>query len=309
MPTPQDPLPDMLVDRRRLKRGLALWRVLAVLAVLAALFLGLREVADDALPGGGAHVARIEIAGGIGTDRRLLEALDRAREDSRVAAVLLAIDSPGGSVAGGEMLHAAITRLAESKPVVALLGGTAASAGYMIALPAHRILAREATVTGSIGVILQTGEISELLRMVGIRAETITSGRLKGQPSPFAPLTEEARAALRTVVDDLHAQFVAMVVAARRLPEERVRQLADGGVLTGRQAVGAGLVDAIGGEREARAWLAAERAVDARLPVRDATPRRRTEEWLGASLGLILKSLFAEWLGVDLTVGLWQPPR
>lgn len=309
MPTPQDPLSDMLVDRRRLKRGLGLWRAVAVLAVLAALFLGLREVAEDALPGGGAHVARIEITGGIGTDRRLLEALDRAREDSRVAAVLLAIDSPGGSVAGGEMLHAAISRLAERKPVVALLGGTAASAGYMIALPAHRILAREATVTGSIGVILQTGEISELLRMLGIRAESITSGRLKGQPSPFAPLTEEARAALRSVVDDLHAQFVAMVVAARRLPEERVRQLADGGVLTGRQAVGVGLVDAIGGEREARAWLAAERAVDAGLPVRDATPRRRTEEWLGASLGLMLKSLFAEWLGVDLTVGLWQPPR
>jgi protease-4 len=309
MPTPQDPLPDMLVDRRRLKSGLSLWRAVAVLAVLAALFLAGREVAEDALPAIGSQVARIEISGGIGTDRRLLEALDRAREDSRVVAVLLAIDSPGGSVAGGEMLHAAIARLAERKPVVALLGGTATSAGYMIALPAHRVLAREATLTGSIGVILQTGEISELLRMLGVRAESITSGRLKGQPSPFAPLTEEARNALRAVVDDLHAQFVAMVVAARRLPEERVRQLADGGVLTGRQAVGAGLVDAIGGEREARAWLAAERGISESLPVRDATPRRRPEEWLGASLGLMLKSLVAEWLGVDLTVGLWQPPR
>ncbi|MCX7683781.1 MAG: signal peptide peptidase SppA [Acetobacteraceae bacterium] len=309
MPTPQDPLPDILVDRRRLKRGLGLWRAVAVLALLLALFLAAREVAEDALPGGGAHVARIEISGGIGTDRRLVEALDRAREDTRVAAVLLAIDSPGGSVAGGEMLHAAIARLAERKPVVALLGGTAASAGYMVALPAHRILAREATVTGSIGVILQTGEASELLRMVGIRAESIASGRLKGQPSLVAPLTDEARAALRAVVEDLHAQFVAMVVAARRLPEERVRQLADGGVLTGRQAVSAGLVDSIGGEREARAWLAAERGVSDRLPVRDATPRRRAEEWLGATLGVVLKSLFTEWLGVDLRVGLWQPPR
>jgi protease-4 len=266
-------------------------------------------VAEDALPGGGAHVARIEISGGITGDRRLLDALDAARRDRNVAAVLLAIDSPGGGVAAGEALHGAIARLAAEKPVVALLGGTAASAGYMIALPAARILAREATVTASIGVVLQTVEVSELFRTLGVRAESITSGRLKGQPSPFAPLTEEARTALRAVIDDLHGQFVAMVVAARGLPEARVRELADGGIMTGRQAVGAGLVDAIGGEREARAWLAAERGVADTLPVRDATPRRRTEEWLGASLGIMLKSLFEEWLGVDLGTGLWQPPR
>jgi protease-4 len=306
---PQDALPDALVDRRRLKRGLGLWRAVAVLAVLAALFLGARDVAEDALPGGGAHVARIEISGGITGDRRLLDALDAARRDRNVAAVLLAIDSPGGGVAAGEALHGAIARLAAEKPVVALLGGTAASAGYMIALPAARILAREATVTASIGVVLQTVEVSELFRTLGVRAESITSGRLKGQPSPFAPLTEEARTALRAVIDDLHGQFVAMVVAARGLPEARVRELADGGIMTGRQAVGAGLVDAIGGEREARAWLAAERGVADTLPVRDATPRRRTEEWLGASLGIMLKSLFEEWLGVDLGTGLWQPPR
>jgi protease-4 len=306
---PPDTLPDVLVDRRKLKRGLAIWRALAVLASLFALFLLTREAAEEALPGFGSHIARVEITGSIGTDRRLLETLERLGEDSRVAAVLLAIDSPGGAVAGGEILHAAIARLAERKPVVALLGGTAASAGYMIALPAHRILAREGTLTGSIGVILQTAEASELLRLLGIRAEAIASGRLKGQPSPFAPLTEEARAALRAVVEDLHAQFVAMVATARRLPEERVRALADGGVLTGRQAVAAGLVDAIGGEREARAWLAAERGVAASLPVRDATPRRRAEEWLGATLGRMLKSLVAEWLGVDLTIGVWQPPR
>lgn len=309
MPTPQDPLPDALVDRRRLKRGLGLWRAVAVLAVLAALFLALREVAEDAFPGAGLHVARIEIAGTITESRRLLDALEAARRDRQVAAVLLAIDSPGGAVAGGEALHAEIARLAADKPVVALLGGTAASAGYMVALPAHRILARDSTVTGSIGVLMQTFEASELFRLLGLRAETIASGRLKGQPSPFAPLSDEARAALRTVIDDLHAQFVGMVVAARRLPEARVRALADGGVMTGRQAVGAGLVDAIGAEREARAWLAAERGVAEGLPVRDVTPRRPTEEWLGAMLGATLKSLFAEWLGVDLGPGLWQPPR
>jgi protease-4 len=309
MPTPQDPLPDALVDRRRLKRGLGVWRAVAVLALLAALFLALREVAEDAFPGAGLHVARIEIEGTITESRRLLDALEAARRDRQVAAVLLAIDSPGGAVAGGEALHAEIARLAAEKPVVALLGGTAASAGYMVALPAHRILARDSTITGSIGVVMQTFEASELFRLLGLRAETIASGRLKGQPSPFAPLSDEARTALRAVIDDLHTQFVGMVVAARRLPEERVRALADGGVMTGRQAVGVGLVDAIGADREARAWLAAERGVAEGLPVRDVTPRRPTEEWLGAMLGATLKSLFTEWLGVDLGPGLWQPPR
>jgi protease-4 len=308
MPTPQDPLPDALVDRRRLKRGLGVWRAVAVLALLAALFLALREVAEDAFPGAGLHVARIEIEGTITESRRLLDALEAARRDRQVAAVLLAIDSPGGAVAGGEALHAEIARLAAEKPVVALLGGTAASAGYMVALPAHRILARDSTITGSIGVVMQTFEASELFRLLGLRAETIASGRLKGQPSPFAPLSDEARTALRAVIDDLHTQFVGMVVAARRLPEERVRALADGGVMTGRQAVGVGLVDAIGADREARAWLAAERGVAEGLPVRDVTPRRPTEEWLGAMLGATLKSLFTEWLGVDLGPGLWQPP-
>ncbi|MFN7633339.1 MAG: signal peptide peptidase SppA, partial [Acetobacteraceae bacterium] len=144
MPTPQDPLPDALVDRRRLKRGLGLWRAVAVLGVLAALFLALREVAEDAFPGAGLHVARIEIAGTITESRRLLDALEAARRDRQVAAVLLAIDSPGGAVAGGEALHAEIARLAADKPVGARLGGTAAGAGYVGSLQARGVLARAA---------------------------------------------------------------------------------------------------------------------------------------------------------------------
>jgi len=273
--------PDLLLDRRRLKRRLGLWRALAVAAALAALAL-LAPVPEGA--GGlvgSQHVARLKLEGFIADDARLLRELDRARENASVRALVVAVDSPGGSVSGGEAFHRAIARLRESgKPVVAVMGGTAASAGYMVALPAERIFAREATVTGSIGVILQSFDGSDLLSRLGVRPEVVASGPLKDQPSPFRPLTPEGRAALDAVVQDLYGQFVAMVAQARGLPEERVRELADGRIVTGRQAVRLGLVDAIGGEAEARRWLAESKGVPAELRTRDLDPRGAAERAL-----------------------------
>ncbi len=302
---------DLLIDRRRLKRRLALWRAAAVaLLVVGAALLGRSSV--DGLPGlsaGGQHVARLAVSGVIAEDRKLLEALEKARKDAAVRALLVSIDSPGGSVGGGEALYVALSRIAEDKPVVAVLRGTAASAGYMAALPAARIFAREATVTGSIGVLLQSPDASDLLGRLGVRMETIVSGPLKDQPNPFHPLSPEGRAALERVVRDLHDQFVAMVVRGRRMGEEEVRALADGRVLTGRQALAAGLVDAIGGEREARAWLAAEREVPDRLPLRDIEVRSRAERLLEAAWQGLIKTVVSEGLGVDGFRALWQGAR
>jgi len=303
---------DLLLDRRRLKRRLSLWRALAVIVagVLLVSFLAFRQEVGGVLPVVGAHVARLPVQGFIGEDRKLMQALDRAGRDSSVRAVIVAIDSPGGSVAGGEALHAALTRLAQRKPVVATMGGTAASAGYMVALPAARIFAREATVTGSIGVILQSLDASALLATLGVRVESLPSGAFKDQPSPFRPLTDEGRAQLMRVVRDLHEQFMAMVAADRDMPAERVRELADGRVFTGREAVRLGLVDAIGGEQEARAWLAENRSVPADLPVRDIETRSFTERQLGAAFQGVLNALVAEWLVVDRVRAVWQPsPR
>jgi protease-4 len=300
---------DLLADRRRLRRRLTLWRALAILALFGALALvaGVRET-PTALTGG-AHVLRLPVSGFIREDRRLLQALERAATDDSVRAVLVAIDSPGGTVAGGEALHGALARIAERKPVVALMGATAASAGYMVALPAHRVIARDATLTGSIGVLLQSFNVAELLDRAGVQAQVIASGPLKDQPSMFRPLTEEGRAALERVIGDLHAQFVAMVVAGRRMDPAQARALADGRVFTGRQAVEAGLVDAIGGEREARAWLAAERQVPETLPARDLQTRSAAERLLSSATESVMKTLLAEWLGVDAPRALWQPSR
>lgn len=276
--------PDLLLDRRRLKRQLAFWRtglVLAVVAALAFFFAGRGEA-----PGvlGGQYVARLTLSGTITEDRRMLRLLERAARDEQVRALLVVINSPGGSVAGGEAFHAAIARVREAgKPVVAVMGGTAASAGYMVALPAHRIFAREATLTGSIGVLMQSFNAADLLETLGVRPETIASGPLKDQPSPFRPLTEEGRASLSAVVEDMQAQFVAMVVAGRNMPEAEVRALADGRVLTGRQALALGLLDAIGGEAEARAWLAEAHDIPRSLRVRDLDPRGTAERALSTT--------------------------
>jgi len=296
---------DLLAERRRLSRRVSLWRTLAVLGVIAALavIFGRGDMGGLA---SGEHVLRLRIEGVITEDRRLLEVIEEARSDSSARAMLLVIDSPGGSMAGGEALHGALKRFAEKKPIVALMGGTAASAGYMIAMPAQHVLAREATVTGSIGVLLQSFDISELMARLGVRPDILATGPFKAQPNPFQPLTDQGRAEMMRVLEDLHGQFIAMVVAGRRMDEARVRPLADGRVFTGRQALGLGLIDAIGGEAEARAWLAVQKDVPEALPVRDLEPRDRVEKFLNRYVGSLVKTLMAEWFGVDAPRAVWQ---
>ena len=165
-----------------MKRRLNFWRVAAVLALGAALGAVMSRAGSFGAAGL-RHVARVNVTGVIQEDTKLLQAVSNLARDGSVRAVIVSIDSPGGSVAGGESLRAALIRVAAAKPVVAVMRGTAASAGYMVALPAQRIFARDATLTGSIGVILQTGSVGDLLGRLGVSAEAITSGPLKDQPS------------------------------------------------------------------------------------------------------------------------------
>ena len=210
-------------------------------------------------------------------------------------------------------LHDAIAKVAEKKPVVSVMEGIAASAGYMIAVPAARIFARNATLTGSIGVILETGEVSGLLGHLGVTAEAITSGPLKDQPSFTRPLTVEGRTVLHGLVMDLYDQFVAMVASGRHMTRDQVRALADGRAYTGRQALGLGLVDAIGGESDARAWLAAEHGVPTSLPVEDVSTKTWAERAFGDALGGVsqglLKSVLFQGVKLDGAWAVWQPSQ
>ncbi len=179
----------------------------------------------------------------------------------------MTIDSPGGSVAGGESLHDALARVAKVKPVVAVMQGTAASGGYMTAVAADRIYARAGTITGSIGVLMETGEVSGLLGKLGIGTDAIVSGPMKDQPSFTHPTSPAARQMLQGLVMNMYGQFVDMVAAGRHMDRDRVVALADGRPYTGQQALSLGLVDAIGGEQDARDWLASAHHISASLPI------------------------------------------
>lgn len=298
---------DLLLDRRRLKRRLFFWRSFAVLAVLAAVLVALR---GENLRFGRDRVERLVVSGIITQDSRLDNAVDKLVDNGSVKAVIVSIDSPGGSVAGGEALHDAIARVAAKKPVVAVMGGVAASAGYMVAVPAARIFASEATLTGSIGVLLETGDISGLLGKLGVNSDAIVSGPLKDQPSYTKPLSPEGRQVLQGLVMDMYDQFVGMVATGRHMDPAKVRALADGRAYTGRQALNLGLVDQIGGERAAREWLAKEKGVSDKLPVEDLTTGGLTSRVLSSSLGWMLnsvwKSVLSQGVMLDGAQALWQ---
>ena len=314
---------DLVMDRLRLKRRLALWRVLAVLGFVLAL-LAVRGIGPPGRDFGGPHLARLKVDGIITDDAKRLAAIDGARKDPLVRGMILTVDSPGGSVAGGEALHDAIARFAAVKPVVAVMGGVAASAGYMIAVPAARIFASNATLTGSIGVILESPDVSGLLGRVGVDVDELVSGPLKGQPSIVKPLSAEGRSMLQGVVMDLFGQFVDMVASGRHMDVARVRGLADGRPYTGHQAIGLGLIDQIGDEQDARTWLAQARKIPAGMAVREIRPEGDGPWWRRRPMGVVLgdvafgafermvtgssaKTLIPQGLVLDEPMAIWQP--
>lgn len=295
---------DQLVDRRRLARSLTLWRIIAILAVLAAVVIGIGRFAG--LPSG-AHIARLTVEGLIVDDDRRIEAIRRAAADPAVEALIVRIDSPGGTVVGGERLYATLREAASAKPVVAVLGSVAASAGYMVALAADRVVARRGTVTGSIGVIFQTAEITRLLEMIGVEPAIIRSAPLKAAPNPLEKITPRVRAATQALVDDTNRMFVEMVAERRGLAGADLDAVTDGRVFTGQLALGRKLVDALGGEREAITWLETERGVPADLPVRDLDVGGGLETLFASLRGLARKTVLSERLTLDGLVAVWQP--
>lgn len=297
---------ELYREGRRRKRRFSFWRVVGALLLLVLAFVAGRA---SGLVGGlsGPHVVRIPVTGLITTDRKRIDAIARFARDDSVVAAIVYVDSPGGTVGGGEALYDALTRLAAKKPLVTVMGGTAASAGYMTSLPAARIFALDSTLTGSIGVILETGNVAGLLDRIGVSAEAITSGPLKDQPSFTRGLTTEGRAYLHELVMDLYGQFVAKVAAGRHMDEAAVRLLADGRAYTGRQALKLGLVDEIGGETQARAWLAREKHVSQELPVVEMKAGSFLERTFGAALPGIWPFAWSALLPQAGAWAIWQP--
>lgn len=312
---------DELIERRSLRRKLTFWRVAAFAVAALAIILGsVWQFDGEATGRSAAHIAKIKIEGTITEDEELLERLAKVRESEAVKGVILSIDSPGGTTAGGEAIFEEIRLLAKEKPTVAQVGTLAASAGYMIASAADHIVARQSSIVGSIGVLVQFPNISGLMDKLGVTLDEIKSSPLKAEPSPFNPTTEPERAMMRSMIMDSYEWFVGLVEDRRPLTRPEVLALADGAVFTGRQALQRKLVDQLGGEREAIEWLK-DKGVADKLEVIEWKPPRGNTSWLdlmsnsriAALLGMgqggsgILSELGADRMFLDGLVSVWQP--
>jgi protease-4 len=320
---------DTIVDRRRMRRKLTFWRVFAILIVIGAVVAvgaALRVPGTDVLTGQtSGSIARVTITGLIRGEQERVEALERLGK-SRARAVIVHINSPGGTTSGSEQLHDSLMRLKEQKPLVVVVDGLAASGGYIAAVAADHIVALETSLVGSIGVLFQYPNVADLLKTLGVKIEEIKSSPLKAAPNGFEPTSPEARAAIESVVSDSYAWFKGMVKARRQLDDEMLQRVADGRVFTGRQGIPLKLVDELGDERTAIAWLAKEKNIDPKTPVRDYRLRDRLGDlpFLHTAIVTSLDAVglgsfarrFEEWgavqaierLNLDGLLALWHPP-
>lgn len=313
--------PESVIERRRLRRRVTAWRIAAValaILVIGTYFLGDRELTSSAgiLP----HVARVTVSGVITDDRKVQELIDRVAQSDQVKAVILDINSPGGTTTGGEALYDAVRRLAEKKPVVAVCGTLATSAAYIVALATDRIFVYGNTITGSVGVIFQWAEVTELLHTLGIKVEEVKSGPLKAVPSPFQPADEKARELTEEMVQEAKTWFVDLVEKRRKIQPASVPGLTEGRIYSGRQAVEFKLADQIGDEEAAMSWLRTERDVPAGLKIVEWKPKTESSGlfgWLirsmadafGISTGTIagLVGQAVSTLKLDGLVSVWHP--
>jgi protease IV len=260
---------DVIVDRRRIRRKLTFWRVAAaVVAIAAVVVVGVIAAGERGSLATGGSIARVNIEGLIRSDSERVAALERL-EKSQAAAVVVHINSPGGTTAGSEQLYDALIRLKAKKPLVVVVEGLAASGGYITAIAADHIVAQQSSLVGSIGVLFQFPNFSELLKTVGVKVEEIKSSPLKAAPNGFEPTSPEARAAIDALVKDSYAWFRGLVKERRGMDDALLEKVADGRVFTGRQAVDLKLIDGLGDEKAAIAWLVAEKKIKSDLPVRD----------------------------------------
>ncbi len=262
---------DYLIDRRRLRRKLTFWRVTAFLAVIVVVgALGWRFARQGV--GFEHQIARVAIEGLITGDKATLKLINDVAEAKSVDAVILSIQSPGGTTTGSDDVYTALRELSAKKPTVAVVRGLAASGAYIAALGADHIVAGGNSLVGSIGVLFQFPNFTKVLDTVGVKVESVKSSPLKASPNGLEPTTPEAQAALASLVADSYKWFKDLVKTRRQLSDSELAVVSDGRVFTGRQGLPLKLVDELGDEKTGIAWLEKNKGVSAKLPVRDWKP-------------------------------------
>lgn len=315
---------ETVLDRRRLRRSVSFWRGAGIAGL--ALAVGALTMNGDKLAtlSGQKQIARIAIEGTISEDRDQLKMLKEIAKADYVSGVILYVNSPGGTTTGGEALYEGLREIAKTKPLVAQFGTVAASAGYIVGLATDHIVARGNTITGSVGVIVQWPEFVQLLDKVGVKMNEVKSGPLKASPSPFEPLTEGGRKVAEGMVNDGFKWFLSLVETRRGVKTADIPGLMDGRIFSGREALEAKLVDQIGGEDEAVAWLKDVKKVDADAKVVDWKPESASSTFgfkamaaraaglvFGAEAGQLASALFRDrsisTLGLDGLLSVWHP--
>ena len=290
---------DEIIERRRIRRRLALWRILAIVAVVVAIILALPKSALAP----GAHVARVSITGLIRHDPLRERAILDLVEMDTAKAVIVTIDSRGGTLVGSEALYDALRKVAEEKPVVAVMSEYAASGGYVVALASDQIIARRNTLTGSIGVVLMAPNIEGLLDMAGVEVNQVKSAPLKAEPSMVIAPSQEVLQAQQEIIDDGFDWFRGLVADRRGLNGAKLDVVTDGRVFTGKQALDLGLVDALGDEATARDWLAEMHGIDTDLKAVDVS-------WTDPDVPFPLQGVAPPGLSmVEIERLLWGVPR
>lgn len=312
---------EFLIERRRLVRRVGFWRASAFV-ILLGLILGAGAYFGGVdLKHRNAHIARISINGVITGDDATLKLIKDVSE-SNASAVILRINSPGGTVTGSEALYNALRKLNDKKPLVAFVDGLAASGGYIAAIGSDHIVARRTAIVGSIGVLFQYPDVVKLLDNLGVKVESIKSSPLKAAPSPVETTTPEARAAIASVIKDNFDWFKSLVAERRDMTQSEIEAVADGRVYTGAQGLPKKLVNEIGDEEKAIAWLNSEKKVPANLPIEDWKADDLAGRWgLAENAAAVTRRLgfdaFASVLEVlarneksltlDGALALWQP--
>lgn len=301
---------DTMLDRINLKRRLNRWRLLAVLAVIGILVVIVEQfspIGEGALASHSDYVAYYDVTGVISDNRKRDELLHKVAQNDRAKALIVRIDSPGGTVVGGEQLYRSLREVAKNKPVVAVMRTLATSAGYMTALGADYIVAERGTITGSIGVLMQTVEVTQLAKELGITPITIKSSPLKASPSPLEKLTPEARQAVESVINDFQNVFLSMVAQQRNLTEAELQNISDGRVYSGQQALELKLIDQLGGEDTARQWLEEAHGISGDLNMVEVKVRTPGPEWINHFKEMIPNNGLAAPFTLDGLTSIWQP--
>lgn len=267
--------PDYLIERKRNKLALTKWKIISLILIIVLFFVARENLPEQLDPSKSSltnsdYIARIKFDTVINDDLAIINKIKEIENNNKIKAVIMHVNSPGGTVVGSEMIYNSVRKISSSnKPVVAVMGSLATSGGYMISLAADHIISHNGTITGSIGVIMQSAEITELAEKLGINFHNFKSDELKASPNFVEKLTPEAKNAVMENIYSVYDFFVEIVAERRKMDINVAREISDGRIYSGRQAFNLNLVDEIGNEDNAISWLKENKHISSDLQIKD----------------------------------------